>query len=137
MSRFGRHLPRAAVVHDVVAGVVSPVVKVHRCTPEVTRTFTLEEWHELPLIGEHRFDVPPFRLELRDCPCKSTLAIWTDRDGNPVNEDGTPLEQSAPYPPRGGGLGRRPASSRDGGAGLRSEVEEVRAALTFAERSEP
>lgn len=132
MSRFGRRLPRPAAVVDTIAGTsTSPFVKSCGCG----RSFTLAEWRRLPFVGEQRFEAPPYRLELRDCRCGSTIALWTDRDGVPCDDDGNPITESAAdlVSPRPRGEGRAPLDM----AGARPNLDDVRAALNFAEGLEP
>lgn len=52
---------------------------------------TLLAFRALPYVGEQLFDEPPERLEMRNCPCGSTRAINTDREGNyiPDGEEGS------------------------------------------------
>ena len=48
--------------------------------------YTLEQFRKLPLCGKQTFPDPPHVLEMRDCACGSTRAIWTDKEGNPEEE---------------------------------------------------
>ncbi len=45
------------------------------------RSYTLEQWRKLPWVGEWKDEVET--LELRNCVCKSTIAIEINKDGKP------------------------------------------------------
>jgi len=48
------------------------------------RSYDLEAFRHLELAGTQEFDDDPPRLEMRQCACGSTRAIWTDRTGRPM-----------------------------------------------------
>jgi hypothetical protein len=63
---------------------------IHLCA-SCGREYDLIEWRALPSREPQLFDTEPHRMELRSCYCGSTLGLWTDLDGNPVEpvEDAT------------------------------------------------
>ena len=63
------------------------VIKTHLCAPgKFARSFTAKEWAALPLRGFQ--EIGDQRLELRNCPCGSTLAI----ELRPANDMTQPTE---------------------------------------------
>jgi hypothetical protein len=54
-------------------------------------TYTEEQWGRLPFCGVTKLDEPP-HLELRDCVCRSTIAVWRDDSGRLCDEDGIAFE---------------------------------------------
>jgi hypothetical protein len=65
------------------------VTQTKRCTCCGT-SYSLQEWHELPLIGrmpvEMREPGEPAELELRNCSCGTTLSVGIMDDGAIVME---------------------------------------------------
>jgi hypothetical protein len=73
--------------HVRLTAPIDPEVVVCGCGA----VWRLSAWGLLPYVGELLFDEAPFRLEIRQCGCKSSRSIWTDLQGALCDDDGVPL----------------------------------------------